>query len=509
MQKKNQEMKTSEKPMSLTEQIITRPPVVVVLGHIDHGKTSLLNAIRQIQFTGEKPGGAITQHIGAYQVVKNGKEITFIDTPGHEAFSQMRSRGAKVADIAVLVVAADEGIKIQTKEAILHIKKAGLPLIAALNKIDKPGANPEKAKRELEKEGVLVEGLGGKVPAVEISAKTGQGISELLELILLVAEMQGFKAALSKSAEAVIIESYMDSQRGPTATLILSQGILRPGDIVATVSTVGKIKTLEDFQNKKVAKVLPSQPAVVIGFEKAPKIGETVKAFPDLEAAQKYLRQEKTSRAQVFEIKPDQKVLNLVVKTDVLGSAEAIEGVLKNLPQDKIVLRILKSEVGDINENDIDLAKSGRGIILGFRVGINPIAKNIVRTERVRIMNFEIIYDLVEEVRKAMERTLETEKVRTDLGKVKVLIAFWSEKNRQIVGGRLIEGQAKRGTLIEVLRKDEFIGRGKMVNLQKNKKDVEKAGKGEEVGILYEGGGKIEVGDILVLYQEERKRGEL
>ena len=257
----------SKKIMVKEENLMTRPPIVVVLGHIDHGKTSLLRSIRKLEFTPEKPGGFITQHVGAYEVEFKGKKITFIDTPGHEAFSAMRARGAKVADIAILVVAADEGVQTQTKEAISYIKKAQIPLIVAINKIDKPTANPEKVKRQLSKENVLVESLGGKIPAVEVSAKTSKRIEDLLELILLVAEMENLQADVSKSAQGVVIESYLDNQRGPTATLLLRDGVLRLGDIVATSSTFGKIKILENFQGKPIKEAFPSMPVVCLGFE--------------------------------------------------------------------------------------------------------------------------------------------------------------------------------------------------------------------------------------------------
>lgn len=498
--------------------------MVVVLGHIDHGKTTLLNAIRQIEFTGKKPGGVITQDIRAFQIevaealphlppssapprsVKAGKKITFIDTPGHEAFSAMRSRGAKVADIALLVIDSCEGVKEQTKEAILDIKKVGIPLLIALNKIDKPEANPEKVKRELRVEGILVEEFGGKVPTVKTSAKTGEGINELLELILLIAEIEKLVAIVSKPAKGIIIESFLDSKRGPTATLILTEGILNSGEIIGTSSTLGKVKHLEDSQGKKIEKVEPSQPVTLIGFEKVPKVGETFQVFSDLESAQKHLQLEKKIESQVLEIQPGKIVLNLILKADVLGSLEAIEKVLGELPQDKVILRILASQVGEINENDVELAKSGKAIILGFRVKMSPIAKILSQRERIKIMNFEVIYDLVETVRNLIEKIGEPAIIRRDLGKIKVLKDFWFEKNRQIVGGRIIEGEIKKGTLIEIQRSGEVIARGKMVNLQKNKKDIERAIKGEEVGILYEGDKKIEVGDTLIIYQEERKK---
>ncbi len=482
--------------------------MVVVLGHIDHGKSSLLETIRDFKITARESGG-ITQHIGAYQIVEGDKKITFIDTPGHEAFSAMRSRGAKVADLAILVVDCSEGVKAQTKEAISHIKKSGIPMIVALNKIDKSEANPEKVKRELTQEDVVVESLGGKTPSIEISALTGQGIPELLELILLVAEMENLKAEITKKAEGVVIESYLDRLRGPTATLLITEGVLKPGDILGTPSTFGKIKKLEDFQSRSIEEALPSDPAIVIGFEDVPKVGENFKVFPGLEAARSHLKIAEKKVLEVLEISSDQKVLNLILKTDVVGSIEALEEVLNNLPQERVILRILKSEVGEINENDIKLAKGGKALILGFRVKINPTAKILAEREKIKIMTFDVIYDLVEGVRKFMEKGLRPEIVRTDLGKVKTLVIFLTEKNRQIIGGKVIEGEVKKGALIEIFRGENLIDKGKLVNLQKNKKDVDRIPKGEECGILYEGDTKIEEGDTLVIYTEERKKGEL
>ena len=492
--------------------------MVVVLGHIDHGKTSLLDYIRKTHVV-EKESGGITQHIGAYQIEKEGKKITFIDTPGHEAFSQMRSRGAKLADIAILVVDACEGVKEQTKEAISHIKLAGILVIVALNKIDRPEANPEKTKRELAKEDILIESLGGKVPSVEVSAKTGKGIEELLELILLVAEMEGLKADISMPPEGVVIESYLNNLRGPTATLLLTCGILRSGDIIGTNSTFGKIKKIEDFQNLTLKEAVPGDPIIVFGFEDCPKVGENFKTFADLEIAKNYLITPEKKAPEVLEISPEQKVLNLILKTDCLGSAEVIEEVLKKLSQEKpstraelgagVILRILKSEVGDVNETDVKLAKSGKSLILSFRVGINSIARNLAEREKIKIMQFQVIYDLVEEVRKFSQRLLESKLERVDLGKVKTMVIFLTEKNRQIIGGKVIEGEVKKRASIEVFRREELIGKGRIINLQKSKKDIDRVPKGEECGVLYEGDTKIEEGDVLLIYTEERKKEEI
>jgi translation initiation factor IF-2 len=501
---------------NIKKNLITRPPVVVVMGHIDHGKTALLDQIRKTHVT-QKEAGGITQHIGAYQIVEGDKKITFIDTPGHEAFSAMRSRGSKVADLAILVVDSSEGVKAQTKEAISHIKKSGIPMIVALNKIDKPEANPEKVKKELSQEDIMVESLGGKTPSIEISALTGQGIPELLELILLVAEMENLKVEFAEKAEGVVIESYLDRLRGPTATLLITKGVLKQGDILGTSSTFGKIKKLENFQGYPIKEALPSDPAIVIGLEGVPRVGENFKVYPDLETAKTYLKIAEKKAPGVSpptEVPPTgegaQKILNLILKTDVLGSIEAVEEVLSSLPQERVVLRILKSEAGEINENDVKLTKGGgRALILGFRVKINPTAKILAEREKIKIMTFDVIYDLVEGVRKFMEKELRPEQVRTDLGKVKALAIFLREKNRQIIGGRVVEGEVKKGTSIEIFREENLVGRGKLVNLQKNKKDIDRVPKGEECGILYEGDTRVEEGDILVIYQEERRKGEL
>lgn len=486
----------------------TRPPIVVVLGHIDHGKSSLLEAIKDFKITAKESGG-ITQHIGAYQVKENDKTITFLDTPGHEAFSQMRSRGAKVADIAILVIDAAEGVKVQTKEAISHIKHSEVALIVALNKIDKPGANPEKVKRELMQEGVEVESMGGKVPAIEISAITKKGIPELLDMINLIAEMSEFKADAQMPGKGVVIESYLDNFRGPTATLLLLEGNLNTGDIVGTKTSFVKIKSLENFQKIAIEKALPSDPVILFGFNQAPMVGEEFKVFPDTESAKSFLEPIGEKTPEVLEVADNQKVLNLILKTDVLGSAEALDEILKKLPQDKVILRTLTRQAGNINESDVKLAKGGRALILGFRVKADSTAKKIAEREKVRILTFNVIYELVEKLREIMSKTQIAEVVRKDLGRLKVLAHFFAEKNRQIIGGKVIAGELKRGATIEVLRDEEKVGQGRLINLQKNKKDAALIQKGEECGILFEGDVKIETGDILVFFTQEQIKPEI
>ena len=489
----------------------TRPPVVVVLGHVDHGKTSILDFIRKSRVA-EKESGGITQHIGAYQIEHQGKTITFLDTPGHEAFSAMRSRGVKVADIAILVVAAEEGAKPQTKEAINHIKKAGVPFIVALNKIDKKEAQPDKVKQELIKYDVNVESLGGDVPSVNVSAKTGQGIDELLEMINLVAEMEELKADFGQSASGVVIESRQDAKRGPTATILIKEGTLKTKDIVGTDSVVGKVRGMEDFQGQPIKKAGPSTPAVVIGFETAPQVGEKFFAFENMEQARARVSKKTAKRkgeAETQVIEPGKKILNLVLKADVQGSLEALKEALKIIPDEEAVIRFLKSEIGDINESDIKLAESANAKIAGFRVKIEPGLKQIAEQKKVRIMTFDIIYELVQGVRESLSRLLEPEVVRNTIGRLKVLALFHVEKNRQIIGGRVSQGKVSKGCLIEIIRNEQKIGKGRLIQLQRNKKDADEILKDQECGVMIDSPVKVEKGDTLEFYKEERIKREI
>lgn len=499
--------------VSKKENLVSRPPVVVVLGHVDHGKSSLLEAIKDFEITSKESGG-ITQHVGAYEVDHKGKKITFIDTPGHEAFSAMRARGAQVADIAILVVDAADAVQPQTKEAIEVIKKSGIPMVVALNKIDKETADPAKIKRELSNIDVFVESIGGKIPSVEVSAKTKKGINELLELILLVAEMADLKTDLNVSANGVVIESYVDCFKGMVATLIVKNGILSKKDIIGTSSAYAKIKNLEDFQGKNIKEANPSQPVIVLGFEKSPWVGEEFKTYNNIEEALAHINKSEEKKEVFIPIDPNdpRKVLNVVLKVDVSGSLEAIEEILNELPKDKVILRIMKSEIGDINESDKKLVEDCNGQIIGFRVNINPSLVQAMKKDkekRIKIKTFDVIYSLTQEVRQMMEKTLEPEIVRKDVGKMKVSVVFWGEGRRQIVGGKIFEGEFKKGLKLEVQRGGERVGEGKMINLQRNKKDVDKLIRGDECGILFEGGIKIQEGDTIVIYTEERIKGEL
>jgi len=489
-----------------------RPPVVVILGHVDHGKTSILDYIRKTQIT-EKESGGITQHIGAYQVKHQEKTITFIDTPGHEAFSAMRSRGAKVADIAILVIAAEEGLKPQTKEAIAHIKKVGIPMIVALNKIDKKEAQPDKVKGELAQNNIIVESLGGAVPSINVSAQTGQGIDELLEMINLVAEMGEFKDDPSQAATGVVIESRHDTQRGATATILVKSGTLKNRDIVGTGSAFGRIKTMEDFQLNPTKEAFASTPVVVTGFNQAPQVGEKFSVFNSLEEAQTEVDRKTAKRdsdggtKEVFVFDPDKKILNIILKADVRGSLEAIRESLKSIPDDEVILRILKAEVGEVTESDVKLAESARTKIFGFRIKTSGTIRQLAQHKNIQIMTFEIIYELIQKIREQLSKLLEPEIIKHTVGQLKVLAIFKTEKDKQIVGGKVVKGEVKKGALAIIIGKEK--APGKIVQLQRDKKETEEVNKGHECGLAIRGLTEIEKGDVLEIYEEERKKREI
>jgi len=488
-----------------------RPPVVVILGHVDHGKTSILDYIRKSQVV-EKESGGITQHIGAYQIEHKSKKITFIDTPGHEAFSAMRSRGAKVADIAILVVAAEEGVKPQTKEAIAHIKKTGIPVIVAINKIDKKEAQPEKVKRELSQNDIIVESLNGQVPSVNLSAKTGQGVDDLLEMISLVAEMEELKSQSDQSASGVVVESHQDTKRGVTVTLLVKEGTLTNKDVIGTDSALGRVKTMEDSQLKSVEKALPSTPVIVTGLNQVPQVGEKFSVFNNLDEAQARINRKTAKRKEekeVFVFEPDKKVLNIILKADVYGSLEATRESLKSIPSDEVVLRILKSEVGEVTESDVKLAESAQAKIVGFRVKASSPIERLAEQKKVRIMTFDIIYELIQGVRELLSKLLKPEVIKNVLGQLKILAVFRTEKDKQIVGGKVTKGLIKKGLLVDVLRNGEKIGQGTIIQLQKNKKDADEVNKDQEAGLLVKGITIIEKGDTLEAYEEERKKREI
>jgi len=499
----------------------TRPPVVVVLGHVDHGKTKLLDTIRKTKVA-EGESGGITQHIGAYQAEVGGpsaglglKTITFLDTPGHEAFTAIRSRGAKVADIAILVIAADESVKPQTKEAIRIIKEEKIPFIVALNKIDKEGANVQKVKQDLATEDVLVEDWGGKVPAIEISAKTGQNIDALLDMILLVAELEELNEDLDSPAEGIVIESNLDKRRGYVATGLVQKGVLRVGDYVVVGTVVGKVKSMEDFMGKALTQAKPSQPVLVTGWSSAPDIGKKFVVAADKDEATR-IAEGNVDLAPLFSFfkgsvetgDENKKFLNLVFKSDVSSSLEAIEASLKAIKSQEVGYRVISYDIGNISEADIKTAIASKCQVVGFRVGMEESAKKLAEKEGIKISNFEIIYELIEYVRKEMGELLGAEIKKNPLGKLKVLAVFKKDARAQIFGGKVMSGKVVRGAMGDVIRNGSAVVSGKIGQLQHNKEDIPEVKEGLEAGIRFDAVTKdfpeVKVGDMLDIYEEER-----
>ncbi|MBX4205181.1 MAG: translation initiation factor IF-2 [Candidatus Doudnabacteria bacterium] len=499
------EMKTK------AEEFVIRPPIVAIMGHVDHGKTTLLDTIRKTKVV-EGESGGITQHIGAYQVAKDGKPITFLDTPGHEAFSAMRARGANVTDIIVLVVAADDGVKPQTIEVINRAKLTQTPLLVAMNKVDKPDANPERVKKELSDYGVLIEEWGGTVPVAKISGLTGSGVDELLDLILLQAAVMDLKANPQGQTLATVIESHVSRTQGSVATVLIQNGTLKLGDIVAVGRAHGKVRSMEDDLGKKLKMAVPSQAVQLTGLSEAPQVGDILKVYETVDEARSIaLEVVKSERAKKFQttsrLSVEGKELNLVIKADVLGSLEAINDALNKLKNNEVKVNILDQGVGEINENDILRAQSAKGIIIGFHTRLNAQAAKLASARKVPVQLYDIIYELVEDLTRQVIDMLTPEVMRTDLGRVKILGVFRTEKDKMIVGGQVAEGKIKDKALIEIKRGEEIVGRGQIMELQQNKIKANEVLQGNECGMSIKTPTKILDGDILIVYEEAvRKR---
>lgn len=498
----NQE-KTTNQPTHI------RPPIVVIMGHIDHGKTTILDWYRNTKVV-ESESGGITQHIGAYIVRHQQKDITFIDTPGHEAFSKMRSRGAHVADIAVIVISADEGVKPQTKEVLSVVQNNNLPFIIAINKIDKPEANPERIKQELAKENVLVESYGGKIPAVEVSAKSGKNMDALLEMILLVAELENLETNPETSGEGVVVEAHRDSRRGTTATLLVLEGTLHKKDILAIGRSLETIKIFEDFRGQAIETAGASSPVRVVGLSAIPAVGDTFRAFAEKRTAEGYIaalplpniKEKKTLTASSGE--PEKPIFNIIIKADVAGSLEVLEESFRNITSAIIGINILHVAVGDINETDIKLALATKLVtVVGFKVKIENAVRELARASNIHVITGEIIYELIDNVKKEMNEMLPPEIKRMDLGRAKILKLFKKEGMKQIIGGRVEEGTITKGAKADIKRFKEVIGQGTILELQHNKQIENQVEKGSEFGILIESKTAIEAGDVLDIYQED------
>lgn len=485
-----------------------RAPVVTILGHVDHGKTTLLDTIRKASVA-EGEAGGITQHISAYQVKKHKQLITFVDTPGHEAFAAMRKRGLSIADIAILVVAADDGVRPQTKEVIEYLKERKLPVLVAINKIDKEDAKPERVKQELAEHGILFEGWGGDVMVSEISAKNNTNIDEVLEKVLLLAEVENFRTDTKRDGLAVVLESHLDPQKGPVATALVRTGTLKVGQDVVAGSAFGRIRRIEDFTGKALESVGPSVPATLYGFNEAPQVNDIVQVTVDKTSARSRSKEALLKGGQKSNLTrledEGKKKLSLVLKSDVQGSLEAIEQILGTIESEEVALEIIASGVGNITESDIKMAEGANAYVIGFNVMPTSVAKRMAENSKVTIQSYTIIYKLVEALKIELAKLLPPEVVRTDLGRLSVLAVFKTGKRDMIVGGRVSEGKLLRNTLLEVKRGDEILGRGKMANLQQNKQNVEEVGQGNECGVVFEGNIKIAEGDTLICFKEEER----
>ena len=490
--------------------MIKRPPVIVVMGHVDHGKTSLLDSIRKTDVIAGEAGG-ITQHIGAYQIHRKGEMITFIDTPGHEAFTAMRSRGAKVADIAILIVAADDGVKQQTIEAFRIIEAAKIPYLVAINKIDKEGADVERVKQELSTRlNIIPEDWGGKIICSPISAKAGTGVEELLDMVLLVSETEGesLKANPISLAAGTVVESNVDKTMGPLATILVQNGTLRVGDQLCFNGIVyGKVKSLKNHNGEEVESAGPSTPVKILGLKVSPAVGDILSAG---EGERLKFRKMKSSSHQApvnfSEEKKDDNVpkLNIVLKTDFLGSAEAVEESLMKLNNERVKVKVLSRGLGYITEGDIKRAEDSGAKVIGFNVKMPTGIENLAREKMIEVKMFSIIYDLTRYIQEEMQLLVKPEIKRIDLGRLKVLAIFRTENESQIVGGKVLDGVVRNNSFVEVKRGDDFIVLGNITQLQSAKQDVNEVEKDEECGLKYEGKPLIEEGDILNFYQEEK-----
>ncbi len=493
----------------------SRPPVVTVMGHVDHGKTRLLDAIRHTNVMGGEAGG-ITQHIGAYQVEVNGQRITFLDTPGHEAFTAMRARGAQVTDIAVLVVAADDGVMPQTLEAINHAKAAGVPIVVAITKVDKPEANPDRIKQQLAEAGLVVEEWGGATIAVEVSARENKNIDKLLENLLIVSEMEELKADPHKPGEGVVIEANMDKSKGPLATVLVHNGTLRVGDIIVVGNSFGKIKAMFNSEGKQVRKAEPATPVEILGLSVVPSAGDNFSVALGEPQARALVEKRKLEAGQkkswpavtLTNIKEQVsqghvKELNVILKADVQGSIEPIKTSLEQLSTEDLKVRVLHSGTGIITENDVMLALASKGIIIGFNSTPDAGAKRLAEREGISIRNYGVIYQIIDDVNKALKGLLEPSKSEIITGRAEVRQVFPASKKLKAAGVYVVEGKLNRGASIRVKRKGKVVVESVAESLRRFKEDVNEVAAGYECGVLVKDFDEFQVGDVLEFYKVE------
>jgi len=495
-----------------------RPPVVTIMGHVDHGKTRLLDAIRQTNVMATE-AGSITQHIGAYQVEANGQKITFLDTPGHEAFTAMRARGAQVTDITILVVAADDGVMPQTLEAIDHARAAGVPIVVAINKIDKPNANPALVKQQLADAGLLIEEWRGDTVCVLTSAKEKKGISELLENLLVVAEMENLQANPSQPAVGVVIEAKLDKTKGPLATVLVHTGTLRLGDTVVVGNTWGRLKAMFNDKGKQVRRAEPSTPVEILGLDSVPQAGDTLTAVAGERQARALIqkRQAEAQQEPSLTLKPvsltnlfDQistgrvKELNVILKVDVQGSIEPIRSSVEQLATEEVQVRVIHSGSGNITESDVMLAIASKGLIIGFNTGCEPGAQRLAEREGVTIRNYDVIYNLADDVGKALKGMLEPTYTEVIDGRAEVRAIFPAGKKEHVAGVYVSEGKISRGASVRLWRQEQVVYESIVSSLRRFKDDVKEVAAGYECGVGIKDFAEFQVGDILEFFRREK-----
>lgn len=496
-----------------------RPPVITILGHVDHGKTSLLDAIRMTQVADQEVGG-ITQHIGAYQVEFQGHQLTFLDTPGHEAFTAIRARGARATDIAVLVVAADDGLMPQTLEAIDHAKAADVPIMVAINKMDLPAADPEKVKRQLSERDLLVEDWGGDVISVELSARTGDGIEDLLENLMVVAEMAELKSNQGKAGSGVVIEAKLDRKRGPTATVLVQDGVVNVGEYIIAGSSWGRIKAIGDDKGKSIKQVFPGSPGEILGFGSVPEAGELFYIAPNERAARAAVsagaKSHSIQQSQARTLTLDEVVkqidagdireLNLVLKADVQGSVEALQHSLEGLTAEEVKIRILHSGCGTVTESDVMLASASEAVVIAFTVETEPSAERLANRMGVDIRNYTIIYQLIDDMEQALRGMLQPTVTDVILGRAEIRELFPSRRGIHIAGCRVSEGRMTRGATVRILRDGEIVHETTITSLRHFRDEVNEMTAGTECGIILQGYNDFLQGDILEAHRQEQSR---
>ncbi len=506
-----------------SSDLVVRPPVVVVMGHVDHGKTKLLDSIRETDVVSGESGG-ITQHIGAYQVKKKGKLITFLDTPGHEAFTSMRARGAKVTDIAILVVAADEGVKPQTIEAIDHAKEAGIPVIVAINKMDKPDATPDKVKSELSEYDLQAEDWGGKTVMVPVSALRGDGIDDLLDMVLLTAEMEDLKANPNREAVGTVIEANLDPSLGPVATILINTGTLKIMNNVIVGNTYGRIKIMKDHNSKPLRIAGPSTPVLIAGLHKTPKSGDILQVVANEKTAKEraeevtlQTKQENEARLtgmnQVISHVKSEKILKLVIKADTKGSLEAIKQSIAKIKDEEVAVKVIHSGVGKVSKSDVMMASASGGLIAAFHTDFDSVyVEKTAEREGVEVRKYTVIYNLLEDVKKILSGLLEAEILKVVVGKVQIKQIFLTKKKEKIIGCKVLSGKILNKSNFDIIRgkneekKDDYIGEGVIESLRKVDKEVKEIGEGNDCGMKVISDVVFEEGDILEVYKEEEKR---